>query len=127
MQLVRRPRQCAYLFSETHMCMHTISSQFRMKQAHRLREPNCLFKDESLEKSLRCLNLSVPMWQFLGLSEPLCSISAQQLYSCMTSLVSHGLIIKAPSGMCPHKLTSVQAHLSTEDDELCLISQPYLL
>lgn len=49
-QLVRRPRQCAYLFSETHMCMHTISSQLRMKQAQRLTEPNCLFKDEKLGK-----------------------------------------------------------------------------
>lgn len=50
MQSVRRPRQCAYLVSETHMCTHTISSQLKMKPAQRLREPNCLFKDEKLGK-----------------------------------------------------------------------------
>lgn len=38
--------------SETHMCSHTISSQLKMKQAQRLREPNCLFKDEKLGKKL---------------------------------------------------------------------------
>lgn len=59
--LVRRPRQCAYLFSETHMCMHTISSQLKMEQAQRLRELNCLFKDEKLGKE-SVLSESVSEW-----------------------------------------------------------------
>lgn len=32
------------------MCTHTISSQLKMKQAQRLQEPNCLFRDEKLGK-----------------------------------------------------------------------------
>ena len=38
------------IFSETHMCTHTISSQLKMKEAQRLRELTCLFKDEKLGK-----------------------------------------------------------------------------
>lgn len=49
-QLVRRPRQNAYLSPETHMCTHAISSRLKTKQAQRLREPDCLFKDEKLGK-----------------------------------------------------------------------------
>lgn len=38
------------IFSETHMCMHTISSQLKTKQAQRLGELTCLLKDEKLGK-----------------------------------------------------------------------------
>lgn len=58
-QPVRRPRQCAYLLSETHMCAHTISSQLKKEQAQRLRKANCLLKDEKLGKeSVLCKSAS---------------------------------------------------------------------
>lgn len=120
-QLVRRPRQCAYLFSETHMCTHTISSRLKMEQAQRLREPNCLFKDEKLRKE-SVLSDSVSEWGKHTSS----SIAVSRLVRAFIQHLSiavisvyhfqpgHGLIIRAPSGVCPHEPASVQAHLSTE-------------
>ena len=90
-RLVKRPRPSAYLFSETHMCMDTISSQLKMEQAQRLQELNCLFQHEKLGRicatwlSVSGGVSSTLIQQFPGLSGPLCSISAQPSYSCTTS------------------------------------------
>lgn len=120
-QLVRRPRQCAYLFSETHMCMHTISSQLKMEQAQRLGELNCLFKDEKLGKE-SVLSECVSEWG----KHPSSNVAVSRLVRAFMQPLSaaivcmydpqpgHGLIIRAVSASRLHEQTSVQAHLSAE-------------
>lgn len=117
--LVRRPRQNAYLFPETHMRTHAISSQLKMKRAQRLREPDCLFKDEKLGKK-SALSESVSSHGFQA--RP--SLYAASQHSPVPCLTSGWLWFDHQS---TQRGVSTLAGLCAGPPEHCLISQPHLL